>query len=539
MNGKASALPSSPNGLKLWKWIGAERGGRGRGEQRRYHHAQDRGPKRAERPGQRVGRARDAPFFPALGEGDQRCDGAKRHLEARTEQRVRLAQQHDDRRQSEIAHAERRPVDQGRAEDDQRHDQRAHGGNFGAGEEAIGRRAGHGRDRGDLLDRPAQGERPRQRQERAHQPEDGAGCEHHMQPGYRDDVVNAGGAQVVIGRLGDQPALAGDQRRRHRARLPAAGLGDAFGQGVAGLVDRRQHGEIGGHGWRIGCRDQLSWNAADGADPLEEGVAAEIIATGTRRAGRRQQPRQHRDMLPRHSLGAARIDPHAARLPVAGQAGHIRDPDHQPRADIARLDRFDEAGETPDPRSLQHRRRDLRRPPCCGGKAGCAGGDADAGEAQARPASQHQGGKRGEATTHQWRPEHRLAVGSEIEQDADAHGQRQPEEQAAPLDLRRQRPRQALAPGFQPERGEMGQPAGHGGAACRQDSGQGGLPAGRTRRGRLHQKAPLPPRRLRLNAGSAAMLQGARGGCHARSALPPNLAPGRFALRPELEFFCP
>ena len=56
--------------------------------------------------------------------GDEGRDGRIRHLEARAEQRFGLARQDDERRQRQVAHAQRRPVDQNRAEHDEGHDQR-------------------------------------------------------------------------------------------------------------------------------------------------------------------------------------------------------------------------------------------------------------------------------------------------------------------------------------------------------------------------------------------------------------------------------
>ena len=78
-----------------------------------------------------------------------------------------------------------------------------------------------------------------ERQQRPREPEERAGREHHVQAGDRDDVVDAGAAQHLVGGLGDEPALAGDERRRDRAGLPADGVGDPLGQRVAGPVDRR------------------------------------------------------------------------------------------------------------------------------------------------------------------------------------------------------------------------------------------------------------------------------------------------------------
>lgn len=168
-------------------------------------------------------------------------------------------------------------------------------------------------------------------------------------------MVDAGGAQVVVGRLGDQPALARDERGRHRAALPAAGLGDAPGQGVAGLVDRHIDRQTRRH--RIGRRRQseLAGYAADSSDSLEEGVAAEIIAARPRRPRRRQQPGGRDDMVPGRDGAGADVDAHPLR---ALALRHPREIGHQhddAGAVVPCLHGFDIACQLADPRPLQHR----------------------------------------------------------------------------------------------------------------------------------------------------------------------------------------
>jgi hypothetical protein len=73
-----------------------------------------------------------------------------------------------------------------------------------------------------------------------------------VQAGDGDDVVDAGGAQGLVDLLVDEPALAGDERRRDRPGLSADGICDPAREAVAGLVDsaaakrRGRSGEMGG-----------------------------------------------------------------------------------------------------------------------------------------------------------------------------------------------------------------------------------------------------------------------------------------------------
>ena len=59
-----------------------------------------------------------------------------------------------------------------------------------------------------------------------------------MEAGDRDDVVDAGGAQGIVGLFLDQPALAGHEGCGHRARLPADHARDPLRRLVPGAVDQ-------------------------------------------------------------------------------------------------------------------------------------------------------------------------------------------------------------------------------------------------------------------------------------------------------------
>ena len=104
-------------------------------------------------------------------------------------------------------------------------------------------------------------------------------------------MVDAGGAQSLVGVLVDEPALAGDERRRDGAGLAADGVGDAARQSVACRIDRRGEAKRKVRRNRRRRHGDAPGQRADRADPAEIGVAGEIVAAGPRRLRRRQQAR--------------------------------------------------------------------------------------------------------------------------------------------------------------------------------------------------------------------------------------------------------
>ena len=171
---------------------------------------------------------------------DQRADRGERKLKADAEDRLGL--QRDDRQhgEREIAHGERAAVEDHRAEHDQRHDQRALGADARAGRDVVEERADH-RDAGrPFLDRIAQRERRRQREQAPRDDEEDAGDQRHLHAGNGDDVEDAGLADEVLGVVGEEVALARHHRRGDRAFVAADDGVDAQREPIARLVDRRE-----------------------------------------------------------------------------------------------------------------------------------------------------------------------------------------------------------------------------------------------------------------------------------------------------------
>ncbi len=75
---------------------------------------------------------------PRLHHRDQRADRGERELEADADHRLRLERDDREHGKREIAHRQRAPVEDHRAEHDQRHDQRALGADARAGRDVVG-----------------------------------------------------------------------------------------------------------------------------------------------------------------------------------------------------------------------------------------------------------------------------------------------------------------------------------------------------------------------------------------------------------------
>ena len=378
-SGTASALPRSPNGLRVWKWKLPK------GAVARLATSVVATSAKPAKASQRTGAAdgagrlggREAAARPFRG-GDEGGDGRIRHLEARAEQRFGLARQHDERRQRQVAHAQRRPVDEDRAEHDEGHDQRPLGRHLGPGEDAIGGRAEHGDRGGDLLHRPQQRERRDRGEKGARQPEDGSRRQHHVQAGDRDDVVDAGGAQSLVGVLVDQPALAGDERRRDGAGLAADRFGDAAREIGARRIHRRGEAKRKVRGNRRRLHGDAPGQRADRADPAEISVAGEIVAARPRRLGRRQQARVGGDEVARlEALPVAQADAHALRTCLGRERGEVMHAHDDARARVALVDALDEAAQRADDRAAEHRRLDGAHAHDAGGEAEEQGGAAE------------------------------------------------------------------------------------------------------------------------------------------------------------------
>ena len=270
--------------------IGGEGRGGEAGDERRDGDADDRRrdePQDAEaRNDVVVGQARGAMIAPELPRGDERGDRAKGHLEAGLDDALRLERKHDEGGDGEVAHRDRRPVDQDRAKDDERHHVGADRRRAAAGEREVGGEHEERRERRPFADRPSQRERRRQSEEPAHDEEGRAGDQHHVQAGDREDVKEARDAEAVVGLRRERAPLADEERGGDGARLARLGRHDP-------LDDRRanaRHREVEREGRRLRLQRPLAEHEAAAADPIEEGSAVRVVAAGNDGAGDRHQP---------------------------------------------------------------------------------------------------------------------------------------------------------------------------------------------------------------------------------------------------------
>ena len=253
-----------------------------------------RGRRRAPRGGgrprlrqERIGVASPMPREPRLHHRDQRRDGGERELEADAEDRLGLDRDDREHREREIAHGQRAPVEDDRAEHDQRHDQRALGADARAGRDVVEERADHRDARRPFLDRIVERQRRRQRQQAARDDEEDAGDQRHLHAGNRDDVEDAGLADEVLGVVGEEVALARHHGGGDRALVaaddrvrPGAPGGCARGRSPRRSAGRRLASPGGGR-----TLDRAE-RRADRADAGEIGVAGEVVAAGQRRRAR-------------------------------------------------------------------------------------------------------------------------------------------------------------------------------------------------------------------------------------------------------------
>ena len=182
---------------------------------------------------------------------------ANESWKADAENGLRLDRDDGEDREGEIAHGQRPPVQDHRAEHDQRHDEGALGANARTGRDVVEERGRH-RDHGrPFLDRIFQRQRRRQREQAPGDDEKNAGDQRHLHAGNRDDVEDAGLANEVLGVVGEKVAFARDHRGGDRALIAADDGVHPERQPVARLVDggaKRwlQVASLGGGKRRIG-----------------------------------------------------------------------------------------------------------------------------------------------------------------------------------------------------------------------------------------------------------------------------------------------
>ena len=244
-HGQRQRVADQHIGAEIVEVIGHERGGRRRRAERgdeeperlvdemKQPPARRRTPLRRERIGPAL-IARE----PRLQHRDQRADRGEGQLEADAEDRLRLQRDHREHGEAEIAHRQRAPVGDDRAEGDQRHDQRAFGPDARAGADVIGDRAEDRDSRRPFLDRMMQRERRREREQPPRGPEEDARDQRHLHAGDGDDVEDAGLADEIPRVARQEIALAGHHRRGDRAFVAADDRLDPRRERVARMVDR-------------------------------------------------------------------------------------------------------------------------------------------------------------------------------------------------------------------------------------------------------------------------------------------------------------
>ena len=177
---------------------------------------------------------------PRLHHRNQGRHRGERELKADAENRLRFDRDDGQDREGEVAHSERPPVHDHRAEHDQRHHERALGANARAGGDIVKQRARH-RDAGrPFLDRVFERERRRQREQAARYDEEDSGDERHLHAGYCDDVEYSGLADEVLGVVGEEVALSRHHGRGDRALVAADDRVDPLGEAIARLIDRQR-----------------------------------------------------------------------------------------------------------------------------------------------------------------------------------------------------------------------------------------------------------------------------------------------------------
>ena len=219
-------------------------------------------------------------------------------------QRFRRDRKHDHRRYRQRAEGHGAAVDHDSDQHHRRHEERALRRDLGAGQQEIEQGGGKRCRRRPFLDRKTDGESGDQRQQRAHREEHHAGDNRHVIAGDRQHVAEAGDEHRIVDRRGDRVAAAGQQRGRDRALVAVERGADARIDRIAqalhegGVAQRQAAGDR-----RLRGLDRAH-DKAGGADPLEEHVAAEIVAARPHRRERRLQPRLQFDEAADRGRGA-------------------------------------------------------------------------------------------------------------------------------------------------------------------------------------------------------------------------------------------
>ena len=342
--------------------------------------------------------------------------------------RLRREQQDAEGGNGERAEGEHRPVEHHADQYDGGHDEGALRRHAGARQQQIKQGRGERADRGPFLDRAPAGERRRQRQQCADDEEGDARHHRHVEAGDRQHMGEARHVERFPHRLRDGVAFAGDQRGRDRAAVAGKNGVDALVDGFAqGIETRGVMQPETGRARRRSVADRAQ-HEAGGAYRRKVHSAGEVVAARPQRLQRRRQMRLEGDEAADIGRGAfAHGDAHALRLHAHPPRGDRRHAHHDAIAARPLLTGFHKAFDLRAPGRIdQHRMGDARG---LQGGHRKAGGDGCKAERQrqtdgaaARPHRERNADTRG----RQRRPPGRLAAGGEVEDDAEAEGDRQP-----------------------------------------------------------------------------------------------------------------
>ncbi len=157
-----------------------------------------------------------------------------------------------------------------------------------------------------LLDRVGEREMGDRYQYRPDDPEYHSGSQHHVQARDGDDVIDTCSAQIVVGRLRNETALARDERRGDRTGRAADDVGDPRRKCISPAIDGGRDFQV--PRWRVERRRERHWpgDRSDSANPHEEGFAREIIAARPGGFRRGQKPCDGRNRCTRFEARTAR-----------------------------------------------------------------------------------------------------------------------------------------------------------------------------------------------------------------------------------------
>ena len=250
-------------------------------------------------------------------------------------------------------------------------------------------------------------------------------------------MVDPGCPEHIVALPVDEAPLAGDEGGRDRAGLPADGIGDPPGQGVAGVVRCRRETQHPGKRTGRWLDLDLPDEGADGAEAAKIGIAGEVVTARPGRLGRRQKSGVGSDEVAGlQGLRGLVGRPDTGRALLGRQRAEGLDEDDQACALFPLVEGLDEAGERRDGGAGEHRTRHPRHAPGTGRETKERRDERQQNRPRHGPcrAERQQGAEKG------CEPDRRRQVGladrdGEINQDAGSEGDGEPRKQAPLIHL--------------------------------------------------------------------------------------------------------